>query len=164
MLCGSMVGLPIWRHRYFEMHPPVYPMLNSCNHKLGQIEWMGEKVDVPVYISAGGDSVHGKRPSRLSVRWRPRQLFALKCSAMGIDWIPTRHELSESIPPAYTEYIGGFLMKAVLASKLLAPDCKPDKNVSQNDLSTYSAHRKDAPLGSGSLPNFELGEYRHDGD
>jgi DNA (cytosine-5)-methyltransferase 1 len=25
---------------------------------------------------------------------------------MGIDWMQTKHELAESIPPAYTEFIG----------------------------------------------------------
>jgi DNA (cytosine-5)-methyltransferase 1 len=30
--------------------------------------------------------------------------------AMGIDWM-TRDELRESIPPAYTEYIGGHLLE-----------------------------------------------------
>jgi hypothetical protein len=31
---------------------------------------------------------------------------------MGIDWMD-RKGLSQSIPPAYTEYLGGFLMDAV---------------------------------------------------
>jgi len=32
---------------------------------------------------------------------------------MGIDWM-TRDELSEAIPPAYTEHIGGQLMAHIL--------------------------------------------------
>ena len=32
--------------------------------------------------------------------------------AMGIDWM-TREELSQAIPPAYTEYIGRQLMEAI---------------------------------------------------
>jgi DNA (cytosine-5)-methyltransferase 1 len=31
---------------------------------------------------------------------------------MGIDWM-TRPELSESIPPAFTEFIGGLLLAAI---------------------------------------------------
>jgi DNA (cytosine-5)-methyltransferase 1 len=114
MFCGSMVGLPIWRHRYFEINPPYYPLLNTCNHKLGTTEWNGEIIDIPVYISAGGDSLKGPRPSRLTIRHRPRQVFSLRCSAMGIDWMTNRHELSEAIPPAYTEFIGKYLMQEVL--------------------------------------------------
>jgi len=30
--------------------------------------------------------------------------------AMGIDWMQTRYEIAQSIPPAYTEYIGKQLM------------------------------------------------------
>jgi DNA (cytosine-5)-methyltransferase 1 len=33
-------------------------------------------------------------------------------AAMGIDWM-TLEELSEAVPPAYTEHIGGYLMAAV---------------------------------------------------
>jgi DNA (cytosine-5)-methyltransferase 1 len=32
---------------------------------------------------------------------------------MGIDWM-TGNELAEAIPPAYSEYLGKFMMKAVL--------------------------------------------------
>ena len=32
--------------------------------------------------------------------------------AMGIDWMDRQH-LAEAIPPAYTEFIGGFLMAAI---------------------------------------------------
>ena len=34
--------------------------------------------------------------------------------AMGIDWM-TRKELSQAIPPAYTEWIGGELMRLLTA-------------------------------------------------
>lgn len=34
--------------------------------------------------------------------------------AMGIDWM-TLEELSEAIPPAYTEHIGDYLMAEVVA-------------------------------------------------
>jgi len=38
------------------------------------------------------------------------------CNAMGIDWM-IKNELTQAIPPAYTEYIGHYLMEAVLAFK-----------------------------------------------
>jgi DNA (cytosine-5)-methyltransferase 1 len=31
---------------------------------------------------------------------------------MGIDWM-TKQELTQAIPPAYTEYIGKYLMEAL---------------------------------------------------
>ena len=33
--------------------------------------------------------------------------------AMGVDWDMTREELSEAIPPAYTEFVGHKLRAAV---------------------------------------------------
>jgi DNA (cytosine-5)-methyltransferase 1 len=38
--------------------------------------------------------------------------IAVAKEAMGIDWM-NRSELAESIPPAYTELIGGFLRELV---------------------------------------------------
>lgn len=37
-------------------------------------------------------------------------------SAMGIDWM-TKEELTESIPPAYTEYLGRQLMQYVVLTQ-----------------------------------------------
>lgn len=31
--------------------------------------------------------------------------------AMGIDWTSNRKSIAEAIPPAYSEYVGGQLMK-----------------------------------------------------
>ncbi|HEX7926468.1 MAG TPA: hypothetical protein VF678_02685, partial [bacterium] len=36
-----------------------------------------------------------------------------KRQAMGVDWYMTTWELAEAIPPAYTEFIGSFLMAIV---------------------------------------------------
>lgn len=44
---------------------------------------------------------------------RPRLLDLFCCAgAMGIPWM-NRDELSEAIPPAYTEHIGGYLLAEV---------------------------------------------------
>jgi hypothetical protein len=47
---------------------------------------------------------------------RPR-LLDLFCGAgakaMGIDWMKTRKELAQAIPPAYTEFIGRQLLNAL---------------------------------------------------
>lgn len=96
-LCGSAFGLPIQRHRLFESNVPM--MSPGC--------------------------IHGAYPAIYPPAWnRKNKLRVLSISggytgpidleehkrAMGVDWEITARELSESIPPAYTEYIGAALM------------------------------------------------------
>ena len=33
MLCGSMFGLDVWRHRYFESVPRIFDLLPPCAHR-----------------------------------------------------------------------------------------------------------------------------------
>ena len=94
MLCGTMFGLRVIRHRLFECVPPIYFGPYSCNH------FFRTGGDLSVYqtmdaINAGkGITVVGKS-------------FHLEAGkiAMGIEWM-NKAELAEAIPPAYTEWIG----------------------------------------------------------
>lgn len=89
MLCGSMVGLPIWRHRYFEIWPELLMLVPSCRHDFR-----------PVLITDhGGPNANGPGKPR------KRTPVDVKRSAIGIEWM-TEAELTEAIPPAYTEFIG----------------------------------------------------------
>ncbi len=107
MLCGTMFGLPIWKHRYFEIKPTFYPMLNTCNHKRGRIETPLGTIDIPVYVSHGGDGALGPRPSRIGIRHRPSQSRELKMYAMGLEGLSWPNQsINEAIPPAFSEYIG----------------------------------------------------------
>ena len=95
-LCGSMFGLGVERghlrrHRLFETSFPVPQP--ACRHQ-------GPAVGV---YGHGGHS--GKR--RMLYRDEAAQ-------AMGIDWM-TRDEMTQAIPPAYTEWIGGYLMAEINA-------------------------------------------------
>lgn len=87
MLCGTMFGLQVYRHRYFECthnivvpdHPEhVVPLV-----KMGRMPGPGEWLD-PVGHFAGAEIAR---------------------RAMDIPWM-TREGLREAIPPAYTEFIG----------------------------------------------------------
>lgn len=100
VLCGSMFDRPIPRHRVFSTSftatPPEHP---SCRGlALRSSEELGwEYRDM---------SVTGKgRRAGTSERW---------AYLLGTDWHMTQHEMAESIPPAYTEFIGGQLL-ALLA-------------------------------------------------
>jgi len=99
MLCGSMFGLgaqgcQLQRHRLFEanFHIPA----PSCAHD-----------DRPVIGVYGGHA--RKRSAKAGGRgtrdvWEGGHKQAAS-EALGIDWM-TLAELSEAIPPAYSEYIG----------------------------------------------------------
>lgn len=95
MLCGTMFGLDIIRHRIFESTVEMPVLMLSCNHHPRLFDpWHGPKS---------------------ATRYR---------QAMGIDWITDvggggkkgeharKGTLSHAIPPAYTHWIGKRLMEA----------------------------------------------------
>jgi len=90
MLCGSSFDLPIWRHRYFETVPPI--MSPPCRHDL-----VPRPLNPYNTKSKRRDGITGVTDPR----WK---------AAMGVDWMNGR-ELTEAIPPAYTEFIGEQLLK-----------------------------------------------------
>jgi DNA (cytosine-5)-methyltransferase 1 len=98
-LCGSMFGLGVWRHRYFEFSPGLLYDIElfppQCNH---------EMVPTPVDVTGTGGPT-AKR--RLSGGGRSRKPTNIRHAneVMGIDWM-SRRELSQAIPPAYSEFIG----------------------------------------------------------
>jgi hypothetical protein len=101
MLCGTMFGLNVIRHRYFEFNfnPPMSPF--HCNH-WGSVA-RGDFVAVYGRGGKGPRYPGGRMPSPINVRFT-------KSYAMGIEWEMTDKEINESIPPAYTEYIGRYLI------------------------------------------------------
>jgi len=88
-LCGSMFGLDVRRHRLFETS--WFMLQPSCNHGV----WTERKYK--------GSTNRGLRFTIEIGAWNEQ--IALQRAAMGIDWMQLR-ELSESVPPAYTEFIG----------------------------------------------------------
>jgi DNA (cytosine-5)-methyltransferase 1 len=97
MICGLSLGLNTRRHRLFECSFPV--MVPPCAGHYG--DWL---------------SVYGTgNPRRRQIgSERGSGTFAEAQRAMGIDWM-TRAEMSEAIPPAYTEHIGAYLMAELTA-------------------------------------------------
>lgn len=111
LLCGSMFGLQtedyeLRRHRLFEfggfscMSPP-------CSHNRPVLGVYGghardRRRVLGVYgNSGGGVMTRGEKPTIAQAR-----------EIMGIDWMTTA-EISQAIPPAYTEHIGGYLLAEV---------------------------------------------------
>ena len=83
MLCGTMFGLKVWRHRYFETSFDII-LTPMCNH-----------IGHPVTINppANARKHQGKRD------------FEKEKKAMKIDWM-NKNEISQAIPPAYSEWLG----------------------------------------------------------
>lgn len=99
MLCGSMFGLEVRRHRLFESNMNLPPWTPPCDHS---------KPITGVYghpHGQGGAWRNGKRPML------PSDLPTWS-RAMGIDWM-TAAELAAAIPPAYTEFVGERLLAAI---------------------------------------------------
>lgn len=102
MLCGTMFGLKVFRHRYFEIYPRQLILTPPCQHD-------GTVRDGEYHCVVGDGSV-GERKG-LSVF--PYSTKAQCAKAMGIDWM-TRKAMTQAIPPAYTEYIGRHAIKYML--------------------------------------------------
>lgn len=91
VLCGSMFGLPIQRHRWFEIWPNILILVPPCNHSHHPI--------------VGSGSAHGRGEASV-----PQMIEAL-----DVPWMSVRREVRQAIPPAYTEYIGKALMRHLAA-------------------------------------------------
>ena len=91
ILCGLTFGLRVIRHRLFEasfllLSPP------HSRHPRGDLtgSCKGYSTGARGYVTVAGNNF-------------VREAGA---AAMGIDWMRTRRELAQAIPPAYTHYVG----------------------------------------------------------
>lgn len=96
LLCGTMFGLSLYRHRLFECNFPVTAPLHG-EHWLPQVK-MGRKRGPNEILQVVGN-FSGADDAR---------------EAMGTPWM-TRKEMAEAVPPAYTEHIGQYLMAELRA-------------------------------------------------
>jgi DNA (cytosine-5)-methyltransferase 1 len=102
-VCGSGLGLRLQRHRLFESNVPLWGV--PCAH--GQNPWN------PAYKHSTGPRGGTRRRVPVIGEWRiPAHL---QHEAMGIDWM-TLPELTEAIPPAYTEHVGSQILAAIVAA------------------------------------------------
>ena len=98
MLCGTMFGLRIIKHRYFETNWPLDVLAPDCDHSDVYNPWAGK----------------GRSADKLR-------------EAQGTPWIPmsggasrkagVTGDLFNAIPPAYTQFIGEQLLRVVEARR-----------------------------------------------
>ena len=93
-LFGSPFGLGVWRHRQFESSLGLSS--RSCAH---------DQCPYPLDVTGTGGPVVGERKKKTGGKSRKPSSVAQAGQAMGITWM-TRRELTQAIPPAYTEYLG----------------------------------------------------------
>jgi len=109
VLCGSMFDAPLnrtRRHRNFEsghlmMAPP-------CRHR-----------EQPALIGIYGasDGAHEPGFKHIGAKRGPRQATTTEArEIMGMPWAVQRRELTQAIPPAYTEWIGLRFIEAMEAA------------------------------------------------
>lgn len=122
MLCGwSLAEMPIYRHRLFESNVPMFA---PSHRPHPEVIYPGGKLGsrYSQANSACGAFGYTKTVPRsygtfVSVVGHDgTRNFPKAKEAMGVGWM-TKEELSQAIPPAYTEYIGKYLMQAVLRAK-----------------------------------------------
>ena len=98
MLCGGMFGLRTYRHRKFAIDPRLSGLTSPVHPKhiiRTATKQRKESWNRGMHVSITGDVG-----------------IYLGREAMGIDWM-NGNELSQAIPPAYTEHIGRQLIAAI---------------------------------------------------
>lgn len=102
VLCGCKVGLKLRRVRWFETSWQAFSLVHQCDHRDGPVvSVVGH--GTPTYVRNIWRAKYGRNPTIHEYR-----------EAMGIDWM-NRGELSQAIPPAYTEWIGRQLIEQLRA-------------------------------------------------
>mgnify|MGYP000983901548 CR=1 FL=1 len=103
MLCGTMFGLRVQRHRLFEIWPnPIWFPPHPCKHD-GRATGNAHRADGIRRTVSFADGF-----KFLTIAGHDF-LVAEARQAMDIDWM-SKAGLSQAIPPAYTEWIGGQLI------------------------------------------------------
>ncbi len=108
ILRGDMFDLRVIRPRLFELSFLVLqPQVRKQKGLLAGRDYFR-------VMSGGGCWCKGEETKGTFEQWK---------KAMGIDWADF-YELTQAIPPAYTEYIGKYLMQAVLRDEPKQPEPK----------------------------------------
>lgn len=107
VLCGTMFpGLRVIRHRLFESNFPIdvpphgkHPLVFTHDKRKNHYGKLNQDTAF-VQVTGGGNCT-----------------VANAKDALGIDWM-TKNELNESIPPAYTQFLGEQLIEEVQRRQL----------------------------------------------
>ncbi len=105
VLCGQALGLPLYRHRAFEVGSLLLMLPPHQKHKgiieRGRATLAKRRHGNQGFKEINRDSIAGHVAGVDRVR-----------AVMGIDWM-TRDELSQAVPPAYSEFLGRQLLRTL---------------------------------------------------
>lgn len=108
-ICGSWFGLAVRRHRYFESNVP-FLYGTDCLHR-------AQGRPIGVYGDHAQDDEHYRRPDGTRRGNKAKSVQEAQ-QAMGIDWMTDWDDLTDAIPPAFTQHIGEQLIDYLTASKI----------------------------------------------
>lgn len=97
-LCGSSFGLRVQRHRYFETNLPVLVMTPHCRHA-------EQGRPIGVYGDHPQDDAEYRRPDGTRRGQKARTVEESQ-TALGITWMTEWDDLTDAIPPVFTEFLG----------------------------------------------------------
>lgn len=97
-LRGDMFGLKVLRLRWFELGR-FFMLQPSIPNQVGSVK-EGD------YVSVFGKGSYRKSNKDKLPKFKKDSVISTWKYAMGINWMKTDRELAESIPPAYTRFIG----------------------------------------------------------
>ncbi|WP_329805002.1 hypothetical protein [Flavobacterium facile] len=103
VLNGDMFSLKVIRSRKFELNN-FFMMQPLKPKRLGTVK----NGDYAMCVGKGQLKVKGGKRFKVP----GNNIIEVWSNAMGINWMKTRDELKEAIPPAYTRYIGYDFLKA----------------------------------------------------
>jgi DNA (cytosine-5)-methyltransferase 1 len=98
VLCGSMFGLEVRRHRLF-WSSEVIPQPECRHHEQERV--------LGVYGNGGADRNRAARGGGGGIK----VAGAEAARALGINWSHRQSGLSQAIPPAYTEWLGWWILR-----------------------------------------------------
>lgn len=116
-LCGAMFGLPFYRHRLFATNWSWAPPEHSTHRKVIGSQKVNRPRKRETFIfdnpgNSGWCQYHdrvGNGAQKPGVAVGHAKDWRVAAEAMAINWMK-REELTQAIPPAYTEYIGKFIL------------------------------------------------------
>lgn len=115
MLCGSMFGLKVIRHRYFECSPEIWFSPATCQCRA-----------MYTHSGHGQHSAFRNGATAISVAGHDFCVPDARV-AMDIDWM-TQKGLSQAIPPAYTKWLGEQMLSLVKSNRNSVLSCRHNQN------------------------------------